>query len=256
MICPNCKNIVDEDRRFCPNCGCKIQISKKSARNKYILVFCISFIIVTLALCAFLFLRGDSLEQASNDVNNTISQREEVIEKEIAPLEAQKESNAEILDMINGFQKQYFEIVKRHDFFFAIETNEEVEKDSKELAQLFKEVKNKINPDNEFFVKYNEINKKFDQNTGETTVEMNEFAHNHYEAVDGLLNDVYQAVKAKLSQEDYKNLKISQKKWLKEVYDYNDVFEAQGYGTIGTIIKFDYEINMRSFRTLLLMLYL
>ena len=92
--------------------------------------------------------------------------------------------------------------------------------------------------------------------TGETTLEMNQFAKQKYDAFDKLLNDVYGAVKLKISDKDFEKLQIQQRAWLKEVEDYNNVFEAQKFGTIGTLVKLDYEINMRSFRTLLLMMYL
>ena len=77
----------------------------------------------------------------------------------------------------------------------------------------------------------------------------------YYEAVDKLLNETYQAVRIKIPREDFKNLIASELKWLKDVEQYHKVFEQQEYGSSRTWVNLRYEINMRQFRTLLLMLY-
>ena len=77
-----------------------------------------------------------------------------------------------------------------------------------------------------------------------------------YDLIDKLLNDIYKEIKEKLPQNEFEKLRLSQKKWLRDVQDYNKIFESKGFGTIGTMVKLDYETNMRSFRSLLLMFYL
>ena len=85
---------------------------------------------------------------------------------------------------------------------------------------------------------------------------MDNYAIAHYKKVDSLLNEVYKEVKTKITPQEFEKLKTSEKKWLKEVEDYYEVFESQEFGTIGTVIYYGYQIDMREFRTLLLMLYL
>lgn len=135
-------------------------------------------------------------------------------------------------------------------------SDDDKEKDREELDRLFKEVENRIDVDNKFLKRYREIEEEFKDNKGENTIEINEFASKHYNATDKLLNEVYVEVEKKLPESDFEKLKLTQKPWLKEVEAYHEVFEAQGFGTIRTLISYNYEINMRNFRTLLLMLYL
>ena len=160
------------------------------------------------------------------------------------------------LNTINDYQKRYFEIVKRNNVFFDLEGSDDSKNDLKELKNLFDEVKSKIDKNCAQYVKYEEISTKYRDNVGRNTLEMNAFAKTKYDAFDKLLNDTYKAVKEKISEKEFEELKQAQKAWLKEVEDYNEVYVAQGFGTIGPLVKFDYEINMRGFRALLLMLYL
>ena len=161
----------------------------------------------------------------------------------------------EKLALIDNYQKKYFEIVKRNDVLLNIEENDAVKKDNKELKKLYLQVKKQIK-NKKYLNKYKDIEKRFSECEEETTIGMNEFAENNYKAVDDLLNEVYKEVKSKISSEDFKKLTQSEKEWLKEVEAYEKVFNSKGFGTIGTIVYYGYEIDMRSFRTLLLMLYL
>lgn len=165
-------------------------------------------------------------------------------------------NESSLLNMIDTYQHKYFDIVTRNDVLLLNERNDDIKNDEKQLAELFDEVKSKINPENPFLLKYNDISEKYSGNNGENTYEMNQFAQDKYNAIDGLLNDVYQAVMSTLTDEEASALRDSESKWLKQMEDYNNYFEQKDYGTIAYLVKSGYECNMRSFRTLLLMLYL
>ncbi len=160
------------------------------------------------------------------------------------------------LDEIDGYQAKYFEIIKRHDALLDMTNSTESKKDIKELSLLFQEVKNKINKDNSYLAEYEKIKEKRIKNLGNTEFEINTIASENHKAVDKLMNDIYSNIKSQLNKEDFEKLNISQKNWLSEVENYNNIFNSKDFGTIKTIIKLDYEINMKSYRTLLLMLYL
>ena len=162
----------------------------------------------------------------------------------------------DILTQIDIYQEQYFQIIKRNNVLLQLSKDDESEKDLKDLEELYNKVKSNISSDCEFLKKYKEIEQKYAKNTGENTVEMNDFAQNHYNSVDKLLNDTYQAVKTKISAEEFNKLVKSEINWLKAVDGYRAVYDSQGFGSIGGLIFLDYQINMRQFRTLLLMLYL
>ena len=162
----------------------------------------------------------------------------------------------DILTKIDNYQEQYFQIIKRNNVLLKLSESDDYKKDFKDLENLYKKVESNIPTDCEFLKKYKEIEKEYAENTGENTFEMNDFAQNHYNAVDKLLNDTYKAVKTKIPEEDFDKLVQSEKNWLKEVENYNTVYNNQGFGSIGGLMFFNYQINMRNFRTLLLMLYL
>lgn len=164
----------------------------------------------------------------------------------------------EKLNMIDKYQEKYFTIVKRNNMFVNTVDFEDIDKidnDRKELKKLFTEVKKQIK-NKKYLKEYKAIEKRYSKCNEETTIGMNEFAKKNYDEIDSLLNEVYKEVKSKISPEDFKELTASEKKWLEEVKGYKKVYDSMGFGTIGTIIYYDYEINMREFRTLLLMLYL
>jgi len=163
---------------------------------------------------------------------------------------------ASIQAEVDSYQQKYFEIIKRNNALLVLDNNEKAIEDLKELKILFDEVKDKVKEENEFLVEYEKNKQQFMVNSGQNTFEMNEFASDKYKAFDGLLNKVYQAVKAELKEDEFEKLKLSQRAWLKEVNDYELVFKAQGFGTIGTLVQLDYKTNMCCFRTLLLMLFL
>ena len=170
---------------------------------------------------------------------------------------ADKKSNTNLdkLSLIDNYQAKYFTIIKRNDVLLNIEDEKILNKDRKELKNLYKEVKKQIH--NKTYLKeYNKIEKKYSKCDDMTDIGMKEFSMRNYNEIDNLLNEVYKEVKSKISSEDFKKLAESEQKWLEEVDNYKNVYNSMDYGTIGTLIYYDYQINMRNFRTLLLMLYL
>lgn len=164
-------------------------------------------------------------------------------------------SDADKLALIDKYQEKYFTIIKRNGLFYNVDDTAAVEKDRKELNNLYKEVKKQIK-NKDYLKKYKEIEKRYSNCKEETTIGMNQFAESNYNEVDDLLNTVYKDVQSKISPQDFNKLTESEKIWLKEVNDYQKMIDLQGFGTIGTIMYYDYQVDIRSFRTLLLMLYL
>lgn len=160
-----------------------------------------------------------------------------------------------ILKQIDKYQKQYFSIIKRNDMFLQLANYDGRERDNYDLANLFRAVKQNIGG-NYFLDKYETIERTYAENPGETTYDIAQFNNLHREAVDSLLNEVYKAVKNRISADKFQNVKISQQNWLKDVAAYKKVIDAQDFGTIGGSVFAECQISMKNFRTLLLMLYL
>ena len=237
MNCPKCGSELNANQKFCTNCGAKINTKNVNSLQTIIIIL---LVVWALGLITFAMLK-------SNKTQNTTSaetKQEHVIK-----------TPAQTLQQIDELQARYFNIIKRNDVLLQIQDSDEYQQDMKDLNNLFKEVEQKIDKNNYYLQKYYNIKEQYAVNTGNTQSDMNTFASNEYEAVDGLLNETYQAVKAKIPPEDFKQLITSELKWLKEVEDYYKVYEQQGFGTIGSLIHSEYECNMRNFRTLLLMLY-
>lgn len=197
-----------------------------------------------------------------NLINNSIFE-DNALEELNSPNKAKRTSASynlttpnQVLAKIDELQARYFSIVKRNNALLDIFGDEECQQDLDELKALFSEVEKNIDKNNYYLQKYHEIEKKYAQNQGETTVDINDFASKHYEAVDNLLNEIYKEVKKKLPEEDFNQLKKGEIQWIKDVNSYQEVFEQQEFGTIRTLVKLGYEINMRNFRALLLMLYI
>ncbi len=238
MNCPNCGSELKENQKFCTNCGSKISTQNiNSSLQTWVVIL---LVIWALALITYAILKP-------NKVTTTVPETKQ---------EQITQTPAQILQQIDELQARYFNIVKRNDVLLQIYDSEEHQQDINDLNKLFKEVEEKIDKNNYYLQKYYGIEQQYAQNPGTTQRDMDEFASKEYEAVDGLLNETYQAVKAKIPPEDFKHLITSELQWLKEVEDYYNVYTQQGFGTIGPLINFNYECNMRKFRTLLLMLYL
>ena len=201
------------------------------------------FVLILLAIVIFIYFKTDKKTSLKSENNSINAQKIQEIPN--------------TLDEIEKYQKKYFEIIKRNNALLNLSSEDIVKKDLKELRDLFEEVKSKTDKTSAYYSKYEENIKNYKKkNSLNTTNEMNEFAQKSYKDVDLLLNNVYKEVKLQISNEEFEKLKNSQKNWLKEIEKYNSIFEAQDFGSIKYLIKADYEINMRSFRTLLLMLYL
>ena len=162
---------------------------------------------------------------------------------------------SEILSVIDDYQKDYFEIIKRNDFLLQWENNKALNKDKKDLDRLYKKVTKQVT--NKYYLrKYKDIQKRYAKCDEITDIGMKDFSDKNYNEINNLLSEVYREVQSKISSDDFEKLAQSETKWLKEVEDYKNVFSTMDYGTIGTLIYYDCQINMTEFRTLLLMLYL
>ena len=178
--------------------------------------------------------------------------------KTVSPAEHTKNINKfgqDKINLINKYQDKYFEIVKRHDALLNQEDIVELNNDRKELEALFTEVENQITNEH-YLKKYKNIQKRFATCDSEITPDINAFAEKNCIAIEKLLNTVYKKAQTKLDPEDLKQLVTSENNWEKEVEDYRKVYNSMGFGTIGASIYYDYMINMKEFRTLLLMLFL
>lgn len=164
-------------------------------------------------------------------------------------------STQEQLGIINIYQEKYFEIIRRNDVLLNFEDSTELNEDRRDLDNLFAEVEKQIT-NRRYLNKYKKIQNRYSKCKGITTIKINACANKNYQAINKLLNNVYQKAESRLNFEDGKKLASNELLWEKDVEDYHKVFESMGFGTIGTSIYYGYEINMREFRTLLLMLYM
>ena len=158
-------------------------------------------------------------------------------------------------DIISKYQAEYFNIIKRNNVLLQMEDTAKLNADRQDLENLFTKVKMQITNER-YLNKYNKIQKRYSQCDGITTIEINTCADKNYKAINKLLDDVYKKAESKLDFENSKNLAYDEIKWEKDVEDYKKVFDSIKFGTIGTSVFYSYEINMKEFRTLLLMLYL
>lgn len=161
----------------------------------------------------------------------------------------------EILSVIDNYQEKYFSIIKRNNVLFREEDDKVLNRDRKELNNLYKEVKKQIN-NKYYFKQYKDIERRYAKYDEITDAGIRDFAYKNYDEANTLLNNIYQEIKSKIPSKDFEILAQSENKWLKEFKDYEKVFYSMDYGTIGTIIHINYQINIIEFRTLLLMLYL
>lgn len=159
------------------------------------------------------------------------------------------------LALTDKYQIQYFAIIKRNNVLLNFEDNKVLNKDRKELKNLYAEVKRQIKNKN-YLKEYKIIEKKYSKCDGVTTAEINDFAIKNYKEADDFLNTVYKKIQAEIPSEDFMKLALSEEKWQQEVKAYEKVYNSMGFGTIGTSIYYGYQTDMINFRTLLLMLYL
>lgn len=270
FICLKCGKEYSIKPSFCGRCGYKFEkptdIAKVAAtgsaerqqsnnvnedtelvKNFWIGFGVLVFIFLVVVGIAYLVMHADS-----KSLSKPTSKPNKIENKDII---YDLQTPSKVLAKIDLLQAQYFSIIKRNDAFLKIYDCDACAEDMEDLNKLFSEVRNNIDKDNYYLKKYDEIENSYSSSDLETTAEINNFMMEYYEAVDKLLNETYQAVRTKIPREDFKNLIASELKWLKDVEQYHKVFEQQEYGSIRTWVNLRYEINMRQFRTLLLMLY-
>lgn len=270
FICLKCGKEYSIKPSFCGRCGYKFEkttdIAKVAAtgsaerqqsnnvnedtelvKNFWIGFGVLVFIFLVVVGIAYLVMHADS-----KSLSKPTSKPNKIENKDII---YDLQTPSKVLAKIDLLQAQYFSIIKRNDAFLKIYDCDACAEDMEDLNKLFLEVRNNIDKDNYYLKKYDEIENSYSSSDLETTAEINNFMMEYYEAVDKLLNETYQAVRIKIPREDFKNLIASELKWLKDVEQYHKVFEQQEYGSSRTWVNLRYEINMRQFRTLLLMLY-
>ena len=270
FICLKCGKEYSIKPSFCGRCGYKFEkptdIAKVAAtgsaerqqsnnvnedtelvKNFWIGFGVLVFIFLVVVGIAYLVMHADS-----KSLSKPTSKPNKIENKDII---YDLQTPSKVLAKIDLLQAQYFSIIKRNDAFLKIYDCDACAEDMEDLNKLFSEVRNNIDKDNYYLKKYDEIENSYSSSDLETTAEINNFMMEYYEAVDKLLNETYQAVRIKIPREDFKNLIASELKWLKDVEQYHKVFEQQEYGSSRTWVNLRYEINMRQFRTLLLMLY-
>lgn len=198
-------------------------------------------LVVIITFCSLLFL-GTLLSK-----NNGITE----------DLEQVKKSYENIYDNMEYYQAKYWEIIKRHNVLLQLgEFDEDYYNDLAELNALFVIIENKISYNNKYLTKLHEVDKKYETNDGETQVDRSQFAGNYNDAIDSVLNELYQDIRKNIPASDFENLKQSEIKWLKDIEAYKKVMDSQGFGTIsGTIYPYTIA-DMRKFRILLLIPYI
>ena len=103
--------------------------------------------------------------------------------------------------------------------------------------------------------------KQYRECDGMTTNDMMYAASQTYKAIDKLLNEVYQEVRSIIPAEDFENLKQSEIRWIKDIDKYHKKATSEDgefmYGSYGSHAGImNAEVDMRQFRTMLLLLYL
>lgn len=163
----------------------------------------------------------------------------------------------EILNKIKTYQKEYFTLIQRNDILFGGKNNYEAEaRDNKKLEEFFLELENKMDLKNPFAKKYNKIKNKYkDKYLNVTIAESTPILFNESEEYDKLLNKIYFTIKKDIPADDFEKLKQDERLWSENVDSYyENIDKISGYA-IRTDAYFDYLINARKFRILLLMFY-
>ena len=169
------------------------------------------------------------------------------------------ETERTVLQEIEGYQTQYWDIIKRHNMFIQIaETDIVVERDKEDLNKLYAVVKSKINKDNKFLNDINDLNNKYSKEitSAQTQMEMNLLSDEYVENTDAVLNKVYQEIKIKAEHKDFEALKEDEIKWINELEAYQKYIEKQDFGSILGLLYSKTTQDIKHFRTLLLIFYL
>ncbi len=197
--------------------------------------------VVIITFCSLLFV-GTLLSK-----NNSITE----------DLKQVKKSYEYIYENMEFYQAKYWEIIKRHDILLQVaEFDDYYYNDLAELNALFVVMEDKINYNNKYLTQLREVDEKYKNNNGETQYEMNMNAGAYNEAVDAVLNELYQDIRKTIPAIDFEKLKQSEIKWLKDIKDYEKVYYSEDRGSMGGMTYANMLANMRKFRTLLLIPYL
>ncbi|MBR1754751.1 DUF1311 domain-containing protein [bacterium] len=215
--------------------------------NKIMIGIIIFTIIMVITSCCI---------NANRNPDTTSENQAKVFESET--INSQK-SYSEIFAEIEDLQAQYWQIIKRNNLLINQDfnrNNKEIEKDKKELTHLFNVAQSRIDKNNYYLLKLQEIDKKYENNNSETQYDMNMFAGEYNDKVDEILNELYKQIRTTIPEDDFNNLKLSERQWLKDIETYKKVFYSEDRGSIGGMTYSYMLANMRKFRVLLLIPYL
>lgn len=153
-------------------------------------------------------------------------------------------SYSEKLKQLEYYQAKYWQTVKSNNILF---TNG----DKKVLNDLFTSARNNVDKNNQYYKQLVIIENQF-KNINKD----NPLVSDYHNKTDKLLNDVYKEIKLTTPEADFYNLKLSERKWLKDIENYKTNIINKGISSADSK-KMTYAIaNMKHFRTLLLISYL
>ena len=239
----------------CKKCGYKIE-DNIWLDNR--VVGCV--VLITFALFVAFCIKATKQEVPTNQSSAVQQNAKEIKQdskQESILQENKKISYSENLKQIEKYQAKYWEIIKRNNLLINQNMEEDgaIEKDGKDLLNLYNIVENSIDKGNQFYKKLAIIEKQREDDTSETQYDMNNYAGIYNDTIDGLLNDVYKDIKATIPENDFTNLKLSERKWLKDIESYKTVMNSEELGSMGSMTKTYAIADMRKFRILLLLLY-
>lgn len=263
MFCERCGKEIDDNKKFCVYCGAKQNISGDTPPVSYnyrpdtnrggntsALVGIITLCLLLVGITCFAVFNTEEINKSPMPTPATDS----------TPVSM---TPAQTLNKIDEYQARYFEIIKRHDMFLHIYSGEEdyAKKDDDDYNALYTEVEKQIVKNNFYVKKYYQTIKQYRECDGMTTNDMMYAASQNYKAIDKLLNEVYQEVRGIIPAEDFENLKQSEIRWIKDVDKYHKKATSEDgeymYGSYGSRAGImNAEVDMRQFRTMLLLLYL
>lgn len=163
----------------------------------------------------------------------------------------------EILADIDRLQAKYFEIIMRHDMLWQVTDDYNGrENDLEDLSILYKEINKKTDKTHPLYKKFKKIVSKDSNESVKDSIELTAIAGQYEKNIDDLLNEVYKEIKLKLPEKDFIALRNSQRKWIKDLNAYTQIYDKQDFGSISPLIKYYFEADMKCYRTQLLMMYL
>lgn len=247
--CPFCGGEININAVKCKHCKKFIKDDTKNNLKLFVVVFFTLVCFIVLITVLFKFENSKDNSKNESFVSTNIPENK----NEIPQI---KEYN-KIFDDVERYQAKYWEIIKRHDILLQVaEFDDYYYNDLAELNALFVVMEDKINYNNKYLTQLREVDEKYKNNNGETQYEMNMNAGAYNEAVDAVLNELYQDIRKTIPAIDFEKLKQSEIKWLKDIKDYEKVYYSEDRGSMGGMTYANMLANMRKFRTLLLIPYL